>query len=49
MTASVGQALLASRGRAIERLLEGDPTSWAILAGIVVVFGAINVIKARKK
>lgn len=37
--------VLAARGRALAKLLEGDPVAWSILAGVVVIFGGIAIYK----
>ncbi len=39
--------LFAARGRALRRLLEGDPVAWGILAAVVVVSIAIWFVKKR--
>lgn len=37
--------VLAARGRALAKLLEGDPVAWSILVGVVVIFGGIAIYK----
>ncbi|MDB5335411.1 MAG: hypothetical protein JWN70_1030 [Planctomycetaceae bacterium] len=47
VNAEVNPVLARGRGlgRLIEGLSNGDPTSWAIAVGVVVVFGGIAIYK----
>jgi hypothetical protein len=38
----------AGRVRAIEALIDGDPTAWTILGCVVVVYGGIHIIKSGR-
>ena len=40
-------SVLAARGRAFQRLLEGDPVAWTILVVVVVAIIAWALIKKR--
>jgi hypothetical protein len=41
--------ILGARGRAIQKLLEGDPVAWTILAVVVGIMILISIAKAVLK
>ncbi len=41
--------VLAARGRAIQKLLDGDPVAWTILGVVVAIMIVVGIVKSRFK